>query len=89
MDTHLRIPARRRPGILFGALAGAIQSFNPLHFDGDWTRANTDFPNRIAHGVMTAALMSKPLAQLCELKPVIIGDIITATVTLAEKFDEK
>lgn len=91
-------------GNAIDAFAGAIQSFNPLHLDGDWARANTDFPDRIAHGVMTAALMSRPLVQLCErfqvrtallsssakyLKPVIIGDTITTTVTLVEKIDEK
>lgn len=91
-------------GTAIDAFAGAIQSFNPLHLDSDWARANTDFPDRIAHGVMTAALMSKPLVQLCErfrvrtallsssakyLKPVIMGDTITTTVTLAEKYDEK
>ena len=91
-------------GNAIDAFAGAIQSFNPLHLDGDWARANTNFPDRIAHGVMTAALMSRPLVQLCEryrlrtallsssakyLKAVIIGDTITTTVTVAEKFDEK
>lgn len=91
-------------GAAIDAFAGAIQSFNPLHLDSDWVRANTDFPDRIAHGVMTAALMSRPLVQLCErfrvrtallssaakyLKPVIMGDTITTTVTLAEKYDEK
>lgn len=91
-------------GAAIDAFAGAIQSLNPLHLDSDWVRANTDFPDRIAHGVMTAALMSRPLVQLCErfrvrtallsstakyLKPVIMGDTITTIVTLAEKYDEK
>lgn len=91
-------------GDAIDAFAGAIQSFNPLHLNGDWARANTNFPDRVAHGVMTAALMSRPLVQLCErflvrtallsssakyLMPVILGDTITTTVTLAEKYDEK
>ena len=46
--------------------ADAIQSFNPIHMDGQWARENTPYPDRIAHGVMTTALMSKPLVQFCE-----------------------
>lgn len=91
-------------GAAIDAFAHAIQSFNPLHMDGDWARANTHFPDRVAHGVMTAALMSKPMVQLCErfrvrtallassakyMKPVIAGDTITTTVRLAEKIDAK
>lgn len=91
-------------GAAIDAFAHAIQSFNPIHMDGDWARANTPFPDRIAHGVMTTALMSKPLVQFCEryrirtallsssskyLKPVVAGDTITTTVRLAEKVDAK
>jgi acyl dehydratase len=91
-------------GAAIDAFAQAIQSFNPLHMDGDWARANTQFPDRIAHGVMTAALMSKPMVQFCERfrvrtallsssaqyrKPVVAGDTITTTVRLDEKIDAK
>ena len=84
--------------------ANAIQSFNPVHMDADWARANTPFPDRVAHGVMTTALMSRPLYQFCEnwkvrtallssaskyIRPVIAGDTVTTTITLAEKIDEK
>jgi len=91
-------------GAAIDAFAHAIQSFNPIHMDGEWARANTPYPDRIAHGVMTTALMSQPMVQFCErfrirtallsssskyLRPVVAGDTITTTVRLAEKFDEK
>ena len=91
-------------GAAIDAFAHAIQSFNPLHTDGDWARANTHYPDRIAHGVMTVALMSRPMVQFCERfrvrtallsssakykKPVIVGDTVTTTVRLVEKIDEK
>lgn len=91
-------------GAAIDAFANAIQSFNPLHMDGDWARANTHFPDRVAHGVMTAALVSRPMVQFCErfgvrtallsssakyIKPVVVGDTITTTVRLAEKIDAK
>jgi acyl dehydratase len=91
-------------GPAIDAFAHAIKSYNPIHMDGDWARANSPFPDRIAHGVMTTALMSRPLVQFCErfrirtalltsssryLKPVIVGDTITTTVRLAEKIDAK
>jgi len=86
------------------AFAGAIQSFNPIHMDGDWARANTPYPDRIAHGVMTTALMSRPLVRFCErfrirtallsssskyIRPVVAGDTISTTVRLVEKIDER
>jgi len=91
-------------GAAIDAFAGAIQSFNPIHMDGDWARANTPFPDRIAHGVMTTALMSRPLVQFCErwkirtallstsskyIRPVVAGDTITTTVRLVEKIDDR
>ena len=91
-------------GAAIDAFAHAIRSYNPIHMDGDWARANSPFPDRIAHGVMTTALMSRPLVQFCErfrirtallttssryLRPVIVGDTITTTVRLAEKVDAK
>jgi acyl dehydratase len=91
-------------GEAIDAFAHAIQSFNPIHMDGDWARANTPYPDRVAHGVMTAALMSKPMVQFCErfgvhtalvsstskyLRPVVAGDTVTTTVRLVEKIDEK
>ena len=72
--------------------------------DGDWARKNTHYPDRIAHGVMTTALMSQPLVQFCErykirtalltsssryTRAVIAGDTVTTTVRLVEKMDAK
>ena len=94
--------SQRIDGATIDAFAHAIQSFNPIHMDGDWARANTPFPDRIAHGVMTTALMSRPLVQFCErwkihtallstsskyIRPVVAGDTITTTVRLVEKID--
>ncbi|MCO5144953.1 MAG: MaoC family dehydratase N-terminal domain-containing protein [Aquamicrobium sp.] len=91
-------------GASIDAFAHAIQSFNPLHMDGDWARANTPYPDRVAHGVMTSALMSRPIVQFCErfrvrtallstsakyLKAVVVGDTVTTVVRLAAKDDEK
>ena len=72
--------------------------------DGDWARENTPYPDRIAHGVMTTALMSNPLVQFCErykirtallsssskyIRAVVVGDTVTTAIRLAEKTDEK
>jgi phosphate acetyltransferase len=86
------------------AFAHAIQSFNPIHMDRDWVRANTPYPDRIAHGVMTTALVSRPIVQFCErwkirttlvstaskyIRPVIAGDTITVEIRLVEKIDAR
>ena len=91
-------------GPAIDAFAHAIKSYNPVHMDGDWARANTHFPDRIAHGVMTTALMSQPLVQFCErfkirtallsssskyIRPVIAGDTITTVIHLKEKIDDR
>ena len=91
-------------GPAIDAFAHAIQSFNTVHMNGDWARENTHYPDRIAHGVMTTALMSQPLVQFCEqykirtalltsssryTRAVIAGDTVTTTVRLAEKIDGK
>ena len=72
--------------------------------DGDWARANTPFPDRVAHGVMTTALMSPPIAAFCErwqirtallstsskyIRPVVAGDEITTVIEVVEKIDER
>lgn len=91
-------------GDAIDAFAGAIKSFNPIHMDGDWARENTPYPDRIAHGVMTTALMSNPLVKFCErykirtallsssskyIRAVVVGDTVTTSIRLAEKTDEK
>ncbi len=91
-------------GAAIDAFASAIRSFNPVHMSGDWARANTPFPDRIAHGVMTTALMSAPIAAFCDrwkirtallstsskyVKPVLVGDTVTTTIRLVEKLDAR
>jgi hypothetical protein len=36
--------------------AGVTGDFNPLHMDEQWVRANTDFPTRIAHGLLVHSI---------------------------------
>ena len=84
--------------------AQAIQSFHPLHMDTEWARANSSYPDRVAHGVMTSALMSRPIMSFGErykvktvlvstsakyIRPVIAGDSITTTLKLVEKTDAR
>ena len=84
--------------------ANAIQSFHPIHMDADWARANSPHPDRVAHGVMTSALMSRPIANFADrfklktllvsttskyVRPVIAGDTITTTLKLVEKIDAR
>lgn len=91
-------------GASIDAFAQAIQSFNPIHMDGEWARANSPYPDRIAHGLMTSALMSRPIANFVErfkvrtvlvsntakyVRPVIAGDTITTTLRLVEKIDAR
>jgi len=74
---------------------------NPVHLDDDWAQA-TRFKGRIAHGMLTAGLISAVmgtrlpgpgnvyLKQVLEFQaPVRPGDIITATVTIRELFAER
>ena len=46
--------------------ADAVQSFHPIHMSLDWVREHTTYPNRIAHGLLTSALMSRPIVNFCE-----------------------
>jgi 3-hydroxybutyryl-CoA dehydratase len=83
---------------LYGAVSG---DFNPVHFDGVYA-SGTMFKNRIAHGMLTAGLISAVigmrlpgpgtvyLSQTLSFRaPVYIGDTITARVEVLEKKDEK
>ena len=91
-------------GATIDAFADVIQSFNPIHMDGDWARENTPYPDRIAHGVMTTALMSPAITGFCQrwqirtalvstsskyIRPVVAGDTITTTLTLVEKIEAR
>ena len=81
----------------FGKLSG---DFNPLHFDEEWAEA-TLFKGRIAHGLLTATFISTVIGMklpgtgtiylsqnITFLRPVRIGDTITAKVEIVGLDDE-
>jgi 3-hydroxybutyryl-CoA dehydratase len=81
--------------------AGVSGDFNPIHVDREFA-ANTRFGQRIAHGILTASLVSTVIGTALpgknalylsqEIKfvaPVFIGDTLTAKVTVLEKNEEK
>lgn len=85
-------------------LASTIESFNLIHMDSQWARADTPFPNRIAHGFLTSSLMSRPLVEFCErgnlptvlvsssskyASAVIVGDTITSVIHVTETIEAK
>lgn len=74
---------------------------NPVHVDEEWAQT-TRFKGRIAHGVLTAGLISAVmgtrlpgpgniyLKQTLEFQaPVKPGDVVTATVTIRELIPER
>jgi 3-hydroxybutyryl-CoA dehydratase len=76
--------------------AEASGDFNPVHLDEEYART-TPFGQRIAHGVLTAGIISSVLGgdlpgvgtifvelHIRFLKPVYIGDTITANATVME-----
>ena len=75
--------------------------FNPIHVDAEFA-SQSMFKERIAHGMLVSGLISAVLGtqlpganaiylgQTLNFKnPVKIGDTVTATVTVAEKRDDK
>jgi len=81
--------------------AGVTGDFNPLHIDGQFAK-RTRFGERIAHGLLSAGLISAVLGtrlpgpgsiylsqSLNFHKPVKIGDTITATVKVTAYNEEK
>ena len=75
--------------------------FNPIHMDEDFAKSSF-FQGRIAHGMLSVSFISTVLAsklpgpgsvwlsqEISFLKPVRIGDIITAKVEVLKKYDEK
>ncbi len=77
---------------MFGQVSG---DRNPVHFDDDYAR-DTIFGGRIAHGMLTASLISAVIGEqlpghgtiylkqsLAFLGPVRIGDVVDAKVTVA------
>ncbi|RLA21017.1 MAG: (R)-hydratase [Gammaproteobacteria bacterium] len=84
--------------VLFAAVTG---DFNPIHVDEEYAK-KTMFKGRIAHGVISAGIISAVLAMKLpgpgsiimekNIKfkaPVRIGDTVTATVTITEIIKEK
>ncbi|MEE4270707.1 MAG: MaoC/PaaZ C-terminal domain-containing protein [Thermoanaerobaculales bacterium] len=83
---------------LFAVISGDV---NPVHLDEEYART-TPFKGRIAHGMITGALVSAALAlklpgpgtiylgqNLSFRKPVYIGDTLTVTLQVTEKRDDK
>jgi 3-hydroxybutyryl-CoA dehydratase len=81
--------------------AGVTGDFNPLHVDGEFAK-RTRFGERIAHGLLTAGLISAVLGtrlpgpgsiylsqSLNFRRPVKIGDTVTATVKVSDYDVEK
>jgi len=81
--------------------AGIIGDFNPVHVDAEFART-TMFGERLAHGMLTASFISTLVGrcmpgingiylsqELKFLKPVKIGDTITARAEVIGKIDEK
>ena len=81
--------------------AGLIGDSNPIHVDAEYARRSR-FGQRVAHGILTAGLISAVLGnklpgpgaiylsqQIEFLAPVFIGDTITATVEVSAWRPEK
>lgn len=84
--------------VLFAGISGDL---NPAHID-DVAATESSFKGRIAHGALVASLISTVLGTKLPgngtiylrqdssfLKPVYIGDTVTATVTVKEKTERK
>lgn len=87
-------------GDIYG-FAGITGDFNPMHVNAAYAEASR-FERRIAHGVLCAGFISSVLGMqlpgpgaiyasqsLRFLRPVYIGDTITAEVEVAELIEEK
>ena len=81
--------------------AGIIGDFNPVHVNPEYAKT-TMFGERIAHGMLTASFISTLVGccipginalylsqEVKFVKPVKIGDTITATAEVIEKIDAK
>lgn len=78
------------------AFAGLSMDHNPIHLDDEAAKASI-FKRRIAHGYYVASFISAVIAQklpgpgsiylgqeLAFVRPVFLGDTVTATVTVQE-----
>lgn len=83
------------------AFADISGDFNPLHIDEEYAR-RTVFGRRIAHGILIAGIISAVLGadipgvgtvfveiHIKFLKPVYLGDTVTATATVMEIVNPK
>jgi len=83
------------------AFAGISGDFNPLHIDAEFAQ-RSQFKQRIAHGILTAGIISTVLGaeipgvgtifvelQVRFLKPVYFGDTMTARATVTEIVNPK
>lgn len=81
--------------------AGISGDFNPAHIDAEYAKSSM-FGQRIAHGMLSAGFISNVLGnqlpgpgtiymgqELRFVRPVYIGDTVTATVTVSERIPEK
>ena len=81
--------------------AGVTGDFNPAHMNAVEAAAGM-FGQRIAHGMLSAGFISNVLGnylpgpgtiymaqELNFVKPVFIGDTVTATATVVERIEEK
>lgn len=81
--------------------ADASGDYNPLHIDDEYARRSR-FGRRVAHGILMAGIISTVLGSelpgvgtifvelhIRFLKPVFIGDTITATATVMEIINPK
>jgi len=88
----------RREVVLFAAASGDV---NPIHLDADYA-AGSLFGEPIAHGILSASLISAAIAlelpgpgvvyvsqSLRFLRPVRIGDELTAKLKVTAKRDDK
>lgn len=83
------------------SFAGVTGDFNPVHINAEFAKQSL-FKQRIAHGMLSAGLISTVLGtelpgintiymnqELSFLAPVFLGDTLTATVECIEKDDAK
>jgi len=83
------------------AFAGLTGDFNPVHVNAEYAKESM-FKERVAHGMLVSGYISAVLGtqlpgpnaiymgQTLQFKlPVMIGDTVTAEVTVTEKRDDK
>lgn len=81
--------------------AGITGDLNPAHVDAEWAKAGI-FGERIAHGILVTGLISSVIGMKLPgpgtiymeqdakfLKPVLIGDTITAEVSIEEIINQE